>query len=105
MSNNDRKSHSFPTLPRSRNASRGQAIPDTVSLDALKRHTHHLALHVFFRRHFGRKGMLRQARANFVGSCAAYSVVCYLLQVGRGFAKEIVPEGETAFSSGDPRLS
>lgn len=25
--------------------------------------------------------MLREARANFVESCAAYSVVCYLLQV------------------------
>lgn len=52
-----------------------------MSLDALKRHTPHLALHEFFRRHFGRRGMLRQARANFVESCAAYSVVCYLLQV------------------------
>lgn len=58
-----------------------QAVPDTVSLDALKRHTPHLALHDFFRRHFGRRGMLRQARTNFVESCAAYSVVCYLLQV------------------------
>ncbi len=53
-----------------------------MSLDALKRHTPHLALHDFFRRHFGRRGMLRQARTNFVESCAAYSVVCYLLQVG-----------------------
>ncbi|CAN0107058.1 unnamed protein product, partial [Sphacelaria rigidula] len=56
-------------------------VPDTVSLDALKRHAPHLSLHEFFRRHFGRRGMMRQARSNFVESCAAYSVVCYLLQV------------------------
>lgn len=54
-----------------------------MSLDALRRHAPHLSLQEFFRRHFGRRGLLREARSNFVESCAAYSVVCYLLQVCR----------------------
>lgn len=66
-----------------------QAVPDTVSLDALKRHAPHLALQDFFLRHFGRRGTLWQARANFVESCAAYSVVCYLLQVRTGALKRV----------------
>ncbi|CAM9984649.1 unnamed protein product [Scytosiphon promiscuus] len=101
-----------------------EAVPDTVSLDALKRHAPHLALQDFFRRHFGRRGTLRQARANFVESCAAYSVVCYLLQIKDrhngnlllsadghlihidwGFALELSPGGNLGFESAPFKLT
>ncbi|CAM9118050.1 unnamed protein product [Phaeothamnion confervicola] len=87
-----------------------EAIPDTVSLHALKRNWMAAngsapgaggargtdsatagggaaaaagrsgILPDFMRRHFGNRG-LRHARECFVESCAAYSIVCYLLQI------------------------
>ncbi|RLN96582.1 hypothetical protein BBJ28_00000159 [Nothophytophthora sp. Chile5] len=61
-----------------------EAIADTISLDSLKRNDREFStLLDFFTRHFGDPSTaeFRQARANFVSSMAAYSIVCYLLQV------------------------
>mmetsp|Transcript_16105 Transcript_16105/g.22708 ORF Transcript_16105/g.22708 Transcript_16105/m.22708 type:complete len:842 (+) Transcript_16105:29-2554(+) len=60
-----------------------EAIPDTVSLHALKRNAPGISLLEFFKRHFGAPGgvSLKKARSNFVESCAGYAIVCYLLQI------------------------
>ncbi len=59
-----------------------EAIPDTLSLHALKTHTRKIPLDQFFKCYFlKKKGGLRQARSNFVKSCAGYAIVCYLLQI------------------------
>eukprot|EP01029_Cantina_marsupialis_P012364 TRINITY_DN2727_c0_g3_i1.p1 TRINITY_DN2727_c0_g3~~TRINITY_DN2727_c0_g3_i1.p1 ORF type:complete len:708 (+),score=200.75 TRINITY_DN2727_c0_g3_i1:306-2126(+) len=63
-----------------------EAVPDTISIDALKKNDKHFVnLHEFYVRHFGdgdenSKGF-KNARKNFLESLAAYSVVCYLLQI------------------------
>lgn len=61
-----------------------EAIPDTVSLDALKKNDPRFTtLTDFFIRLFGPRGStpFAQARKCFVESLAAYSIICYLLQV------------------------
>lgn len=64
-----------------------EAIPDTVSLDALRRNDpSYTTLPDFFQRFFGARqpdGELALARARqcFLESLAAYSIVCFLLQV------------------------
>jgi len=63
-----------------------EAIPDTVSLDALRRNDpNYTTLPDFFERFWGRgegggEG-LGKARQCFMESLAAYSIVCFLLQV------------------------
>ncbi|KAJ0412558.1 hypothetical protein ATCC90586_006925 [Pythium insidiosum] len=61
-----------------------EAIPDTISIDSLKRNDReYTTLIDFFRRHFGDESSseYRAARDNFVSSLAAYSIICYLLQI------------------------
>jgi phosphatidylinositol 4-kinase len=63
-----------------------QAIPDTISVDALKRgDPHFTTLDDWFERHynFGARGQERvaAARLNFARSMAAYSIVCYILAI------------------------
>jgi len=60
-----------------------EAIPDTISLDSLKRNDpNYRGLKYFFLSHFGDATEdFADAQANFVESLAAYSVVCFLLQV------------------------
>ncbi|CAM9327966.1 unnamed protein product [Choristocarpus tenellus] len=61
-----------------------EAVPDTVSLDALKKNDPcYTTLLDFFQRHFGSRGSDRfeQARSCFVESLAAYCIVTYILQV------------------------
>lgn len=69
-----------------------EAIPDTISLDALKRgDSRFTTLADFFERHFcnaipganedGSTSRLRRAKMNFVRSLAAYSVISYILQI------------------------
>lgn len=63
-----------------------EAMPDTISIDALKRgDPHFTTLDDWFDRHFnwGARGRERvaAARMNFVRSMASYSVVCYLLNI------------------------
>eukprot|EP00547_Thalassionema_nitzschioides_P013094 CAMPEP_0194263842 /NCGR_PEP_ID=MMETSP0158-20130606/47271_1 /TAXON_ID=33649 /ORGANISM="Thalassionema nitzschioides, Strain L26-B" /LENGTH=1084 /DNA_ID=CAMNT_0039004059 /DNA_START=40 /DNA_END=3290 /DNA_ORIENTATION=- len=59
-----------------------EAIPDTISLDSLKRNDPNFeSLKTFFERHFEEGDDIADAKANFVESLAAYSVVCYLLQI------------------------
>jgi phosphatidylinositol 4-kinase len=61
-----------------------ETIPDAVSIDALKKRVPHFSsLASFFHTYFGLQGPERHERAimNYVESMAAYSVVCYLLQI------------------------
>ena len=61
-----------------------QVVPNAISLDALKKSNSNFnSLAAFFKRRYGgahTRGLYR-ARRNFVQSVAAYSIVCYLLQV------------------------
>jgi len=61
-----------------------EAIPDTISIDSLrKNHPNFTDLKAFVEQHFGPPGCdeYENAKANFVESLAAYSIVCFLLQV------------------------
>ena len=61
-----------------------EVVPNAKSLDALKRSTPGFtSLAAFFRRTYGGASSraLYRARRNFVQSVAAYSIVCYLLQI------------------------
>lgn len=57
-----------------------QVLPDTLSLDALKKTRGFVNLPTYFKATYGASGhLLYQARKNFVASLAAYSLFCYLL--------------------------
>jgi phosphatidylinositol 4-kinase len=61
-----------------------EAIADTISLDSLKRNdANFVSLSDFFARRFGEPSTWsgQAARKAFVESMAAYSIVCYLLQI------------------------
>jgi hypothetical protein len=62
-----------------------QVIPDTISLDSLKTAPGYTTLDEWFSMHFnwGPRGVdrVRVARLNFARSLAAYSIICYLLQI------------------------
>jgi phosphatidylinositol 4-kinase len=63
-----------------------EAIPDTISLDSLKKNdTSFTTLDDWFEKHFnwGPRGLdrVRVARYNFTRSLAAYSIVCFILQI------------------------
>ena len=60
-----------------------EAIPDTISLDSLKRNDPNFTnLRGFFHSYYGEHTeALASAKANFVESLAAYSMVCFLLQI------------------------
>jgi phosphatidylinositol 4-kinase len=61
-----------------------EAIPDTISIDSLKRNSKDFTtLGHFFLQHFGERGSddYADAKACFIESLAAYSMVCFLLQI------------------------
>ncbi len=60
-----------------------EAIPDTISIDSLRKRLPDLDLKNFFEYQFGEPGSdsYENAKANFVESLAAYSIVCFLLQI------------------------
>jgi phosphatidylinositol 4-kinase len=61
-----------------------EAIPDTISIDSLKRNSKDFTtLGNFFLQHFGERGSddYADAKACFIESLAAYSMVCFLLQI------------------------
>eukprot|EP00607_Mallomonas_marina_P006435 CAMPEP_0182426888 /NCGR_PEP_ID=MMETSP1167-20130531/13404_1 /TAXON_ID=2988 /ORGANISM="Mallomonas Sp, Strain CCMP3275" /LENGTH=878 /DNA_ID=CAMNT_0024608629 /DNA_START=749 /DNA_END=3385 /DNA_ORIENTATION=+ len=61
-----------------------EAIPDTVSLDVLRRRdVRYVSLMNFFERFFGPEGSIAYTRArnNFMRSLAGYCIVCYILQL------------------------
>lgn len=60
-----------------------EAIPDTISLDSLKRNDPNFVdLKTFFHSYFGDNvDDLADAKSNFVESLAAYSIVTFLLQI------------------------
>ncbi|OQS01304.1 phosphatidylinositol kinase (PIK-J) [Achlya hypogyna] len=61
-----------------------EAVPDTVSLDSLKKNDpDYTTLLDFYVRYFGPQDSSRfkRARRNFVESLAAYSIVCYVFQI------------------------
>lgn len=60
-----------------------EAIPDTISIDSLKRNDPNFtSLAQFFADHFGEgTDEYMDAKANFIESLAGYSMVCFLLQI------------------------
>ena len=54
-------------------------IPDTMALDGLKRDPNYHSLLFFYQETFGFD--FEEAQKNLVESLAAYSIVCYLLQI------------------------
>jgi hypothetical protein len=61
-----------------------EAIPDTVSLDALRRRVHrYTSLKDFFVRFYGgvRTEEFYDARRNFIISLATYCIICYILNL------------------------
>jgi phosphatidylinositol 4-kinase len=60
-----------------------EAIPDTISIDSLKKNDpNYTSLNDFFHSHYGDgTDELAGAKANFVESLAAYSMVCFILQL------------------------
>eukprot|EP00816_Leptocylindrus_hargravesii_P008562 CAMPEP_0196821118 /NCGR_PEP_ID=MMETSP1362-20130617/77858_1 /TAXON_ID=163516 /ORGANISM="Leptocylindrus danicus, Strain CCMP1856" /LENGTH=1158 /DNA_ID=CAMNT_0042200195 /DNA_START=65 /DNA_END=3538 /DNA_ORIENTATION=+ len=60
-----------------------EAVPNTISIDSLKRnYPNFTSLNAFFEDHFSQdEDNIAGARANFVESIAAYSIVCYLLSI------------------------
>ena len=60
-----------------------EAIPDTISIDSLKKNDpNYTSLNDFFLSHYGDgTDELAGAKANFMESLAAYSMVCFILQL------------------------
>jgi hypothetical protein len=59
-----------------------EAIPDTISIASLKKNDPSFTgLKGFFHSHFEEGDDLADAKANFCESLAAYSIVCFLLQI------------------------
>ncbi|VEU40402.1 unnamed protein product [Pseudo-nitzschia multistriata] len=59
-----------------------EAIPDTISLSALKKNDpDYTDLNGFFEQYFCEDDALADAKASFCESLAAYSIVCFLLQI------------------------
>jgi len=59
-----------------------EAIPDTISLASLKKNDlDYTDLKGFFKQYFYEADQLADAKANFCESLAAYSMVCFLLQI------------------------
>lgn len=61
-----------------------EAIPDTISIDSLrKNYPHFTDLKHFYNDHFGESGSdgYENAKANFMESLAAYSIVCFIMQI------------------------
>ena len=77
----------YEILATSQSAGLVQAVPDTISLDALKRADPYFTdLNTWFEKHFGgtdgsSADRLRVAKMNFARSLAGYSVLCYILQI------------------------
>ncbi|GBG34892.1 Phosphatidylinositol 4-kinase [Hondaea fermentalgiana] len=76
--------HPYDVLAVSPDSGLIQAVPDTISLDSLKKNdTDYTTLRNFFIRYFGRpkSPAFKRAQSNFCESLAAYCIVCYLLQI------------------------
>jgi phosphatidylinositol 4-kinase B len=59
-----------------------EAIPDTISIASLKKNdSTYTTLAQFFLDHFDEGEDREDAKANFVESLAAYSIVCFILQI------------------------
>eukprot|EP00980_Cylindrotheca_fusiformis_P005598 scaffold1184_cov132-Cylindrotheca_fusiformis.AAC.19 len=59
-----------------------EAIPDTISISSLKKNdNNYSSLKGFFHSYFDSTERLADAKANFCESLAAYSIVCFLLQI------------------------
>ena len=69
----------YAVVATSANSGLVEMIPNTVSIDALKKEFGGLVLNEIFGQVFA--DHIEEARLNFIESCAAYSVVSYLLQV------------------------
>jgi phosphatidylinositol kinase/protein kinase (PI-3 family) len=59
-----------------------ETLPNTLSIDAIKKTDNFISLPHFFQSLYGTSGgRLNEAKKNFVSSLAAYSLVCYVLQI------------------------
>ncbi|GAX27535.1 phosphatidylinositol 4-kinase A [Fistulifera solaris] len=74
--------YNYEILALTENGGIIEAIPDTISLDSLKKNdSRYTSLRGFFHSHFTEPEELADAKANFVESLAAYSIVCFVLQL------------------------
>lgn len=58
-----------------------ETITDAQSLDSLKKKSGYAGLQAHFEKSYGTGDAFKKAQRNFLHSLAAYSVVCYLLQI------------------------
>lgn len=76
----------YDILATSKDGGMIEAVPDTISLDSLKRaDPNYTTLRDFYARHWGggsdRSAGFRKARDAFLTSLAGYSIICYLLNI------------------------
>jgi phosphatidylinositol 4-kinase len=69
----------YAVVATSANSGLVEMVPNTLSIDALKKEFGGLVLNEIFSSVFA--DHIEEARLNFIESCAAYSVVSYLLQI------------------------
>jgi len=73
--------HPLRILVTSANSGLIEYIPDAISLHHLKKRTGCITLTQYFKQVYSKPEEMGKARLNFVESMAAYSLVCYFLQV------------------------
>jgi len=70
----------YEILITSQNSGLIEFMPNTISIDGLKKKINHSwNLNLFFRKFFANK--FEEAQKNFAESLAAYSLVCYILSI------------------------
>lgn len=76
--------HCYNIMAQSYQSGLIEVVPNSISLDKLKKsneETGSPSLMDFFKRQWPSNDEFKRARSNFVSSLAAYSIVCYLLQI------------------------
>jgi len=73
----------YAVLATSSNSGLIEYIPDSASIDSLKKRLNNISLVEYYIYVYGHRSSRKfiAAQTNFVESCAAYSLVCYILQL------------------------
>ena len=72
--------HPYEILITSQNSGLIEFIPNTISIDSLKKNINQeWNLNIFFRKFYG--VFFEEAQKNFTESLAAYSLICYILNI------------------------